>query len=126
MVRPPVIQGSPALPVDPCPPDEIPKNRQPESKPKATRRWKGEWYRDEETKRAHRGPIVAGMERARAQDTRIDRSRVTEREDFQQRFDAVTARIGLEGISRRQATQELVIGCATLKRLLDARPHAAD
>lgn len=120
------VQDCPALPVDPWPPEEISNKRVPESKPKTTRRWEGEWYRDEETKRTHRELIVAGMERARLQGTHIGRPRVTEREGFRQRFEAVIARIGPEGISRRQAAQQLAIGYATLKRLLDARLLSGD
>ena len=60
------------------------------------------------------------MERARLQGKRIGRPRVTEREGFAQQFATVVERIGPGGLSRRQAAQDLDIGFATLKRLLDA------
>ena len=69
----------------------------------------------------HRDLVRAGMERARQQGKRIGRPSVIEREGFHQRFAAVVEYIGREGIPRRQAAQELGIGYATLKRLLDAR-----
>jgi len=66
------------------------------------------------------------MERARQQGKRIGRPRVTERPEFQQRFAAVIQRIGPGGLSRRQAANELTIGYATLKRLMDKRIQPAD
>ena len=67
----------------------------------------------------HRDLVRAGMERARQQGKRIGRPRVSERPEFLQQFAAVSERIGLGLISRRQAAKELAIGYATLKRLLD-------
>ncbi len=65
--------------------------------------------------------VKAGMERARQQGKRIGRPRVTERSEFVQRYAAVIGQLGPGGLSRRQAAQQLGIGYATLKRLLDAR-----
>ena len=64
--------------------------------------------------------VRAGMEWARLRGKRIGRPKVTEREGFLQRFEAVVERVGPGGLSRRQAARELAIGYATLKRLLDA------
>ena len=61
------------------------------------------------------------MERARQRGKRIGRPRVRERPEFEQRFAAAVQRIGLGGLSRRQAARELGIGYATLKRLLDSQ-----
>lgn len=118
-------QDCPRLPVDPWPPDAIRERPRTESKPKTTLGWEGEWYQDEAKKRTHRELVLAGMERARLRGNRIGRPKVTEREGFLQRFEAVIERIGPGGISRRQAAEELAIGYATLKRLLDARPQPA-
>ena len=79
------------------------------------------WYEDAARKQVHRDLVVAGMERARQQGKRIGRPRVSERPEFEQRFATVVQRIGLGGLSRRQAAQELGIGYATLKRLLDSQ-----
>ncbi len=79
------------------------------------------WYEDPARKQVHRDLVLAGMERARQQGKRIGRPRVSERPEFEQRFTAVVERIGLGGISRRQAARELGIGFATLKRLLDSQ-----
>ena len=77
------------------------------------------WYEDPARKQVHRDLVLAGMEQARQQGKRIGRPPVSERPEFKQRFTAVVACIGPEGISRRQAARELGIGYATLKRLLD-------
>jgi DNA invertase Pin-like site-specific DNA recombinase len=77
-------------------------------------------------RQAHRELVKAGMERARQQGKRIGRPRVSERPEFSQRFTAVAERIGLGELSRRQAAKELVIGYATLSRLLDNRPQPLD
>ena len=79
------------------------------------------WYEDSARKQIHRDLVLAGMERARKQGKRIGRPRVSERPEFEQQFTAVVERIGLEGLSRRQAARELGIGFATLKRLLDSQ-----
>ena len=65
--------------------------------------------------------VKAGMERARRQGIRIGRPRVTDRRGFHKRFGAVLERLLTGELSHRQAAQELEIGYATLKRLLDAR-----
>ncbi len=77
------------------------------------------WYEDPARKQVHRDLVVAGMERARQQGKRIGRPRVCERPEFEQQYTKVVERIGLGGLSRRQAARELGIGYATLKRLLD-------
>ena len=64
--------------------------------------------------------VKAGMDRARRQGKRIGRPRVTDRRGFKKRFGAVLERLNAEDISRRQAAQELGIGYATLKRLIDS------
>ena len=82
------------------------------------------WYEDSEMKRIHRELVKEGMKRARQQGKRIGRPRVSERPEFTQQFAAVTDRITLGIISKRQAAKELAIGYATLARLLDAQlPH---
>lgn len=60
------------------------------------------------------------MERAKKAGKRIGRPSVRERDGFAERFEEVTTRIGPGGLSLRQASRELDIGFATLKRLLDA------
>ena len=77
------------------------------------------WYEDPARKQVHRDLVRAGMERARQQGKRIGRPRVSERPEFEQEFAKVLERIGLGGLSRRQAAKELNIGYATLKRLLE-------
>ena len=84
------------------------------------------WYEDSAMRQAHHELVKAGMERARQQGKRIGRPRVSERPEFPQRFAAVAERIGLGDLSRRQAAKELVIGYATLSRLLDNRPQPLD
>jgi len=63
--------------------------------------------------------VKAGMERARAQGHQIGRPRVMDRRGFKGRFGAVLARLHEGKVSRCQATRELKIGYATLKRLID-------
>jgi DNA invertase Pin-like site-specific DNA recombinase len=70
--------------------------------------------------------VKAGMERARRQGHRIGRPRVISRKGFQARFGAVLERLTQNQVSRRQAAQQLGIGYATLKRLLDARSKQHD
>ena len=79
------------------------------------------WYEDSEMRSIHRELVKAGMERARQQGKRIGRPRVSERPEFTKRFASVVERITLGILSRRQAAKELVIGYATLKRLLDSQ-----
>ena len=64
--------------------------------------------------------VKAGMDRARRQGKRIGRPKVTDRRGFKNRFGAILERLTAGDISRRKAAKELNIGCATLKRLLDA------
>ena len=71
--------------------------------------------------RIHRDLVKARMERARQQGKRIGRPKVTERPEFAQRFESVAARLAIGTLSRRRAAKELLIGYATLKRILDAQ-----
>ena len=64
--------------------------------------------------------VKAGMDRARKQGHRIGRPRVTDRKGFSRRFGDILERLSDGDFSRRRAAQELGIGYATLKRLLDA------
>jgi putative DNA-invertase from lambdoid prophage Rac len=66
------------------------------------------------------------MDRARKEGHRIGRPKVTDRAGFNSRFGAVLERMALGQVSRRKAAQELGIGYATLKRLLDARRKRDD
>ena len=61
------------------------------------------------------------MDRARRQGRRIGRPRVTDRKGFNRRFGDILERLRAGNISRRRAANELGVGYATLKRLLDAR-----
>lgn len=99
------------------PPEELAATK----KQPAGRGWHGDWYCEESTRCMHRDLVRAGMDRARQEGRRIGRPKVTERPEFAERFAAVVGRIGPGGLSRRQASKELVIGYATLKRLLDAQ-----
>ncbi len=63
--------------------------------------------------------VKAGMVRARAQGKRIGRPQVTDKRGFNRRFGAILERLNGGEISRRKAAEELGIGFATLKRLLD-------
>ena len=65
--------------------------------------------------------VKAGMERARREGHRIGRPRVMDKRGFRKRYGAVLERLVAGNLSRRQAAQELGIGYATLKRLLDAK-----
>ena len=53
-------------------------------------------------------------------DIKIGRPRVIDRRGFDRRFGDILERLNGERISRRQAANELGIGYATLKRLLDS------
>ena len=64
--------------------------------------------------------VKAGMERARKQGVQIGRPKVIDRRGFKRRFGDILERITEGNISRRQAAEELGIGYATLKRLLDS------
>jgi len=79
------------------------------------------WYEDPVRKGKHAELVRAGMERVRQEGKRIGRPSVIERDGFAQRFATVVERLGEGVLSRRQAAQELDIGYATLKRLIDAR-----
>jgi putative DNA-invertase from lambdoid prophage Rac len=63
--------------------------------------------------------VRAGMERARKQGHKIGRPMVMDRRGFKRRFGAVLERLREGQVSRRRAAEELGIGYATLKRLLD-------
>jgi putative DNA-invertase from lambdoid prophage Rac len=63
--------------------------------------------------------VKAGMARAKQQGIQIGRPKVTARKGFSTRFGDVLERLRQGNLSRRQAAQELGIGYATLKRLLD-------
>ena len=67
--------------------------------------------------------VKAGMDRARRQGHRIGRPRVTDRRGFQASFGAILVRLDKGEISRRRAAEELGIGYASLKRLLDGGNH---
>ena len=74
-------------------------------------------------------PYVSGVlgrsEKPREKGCHAGRPSVWARPGFQQSFGAVLERIQAGSISRRRAAQELRIGYATLKRLLDNRPAVA-
>jgi putative DNA-invertase from lambdoid prophage Rac len=70
--------------------------------------------------------VKAGMDRARRQGHRIGRPRVTDRKGFNSRFGAILDRLARGQVSRRKAAQELGIGYATLKRLIDAQGNRDD
>jgi DNA invertase Pin-like site-specific DNA recombinase len=70
--------------------------------------------------------VKAGMERARKQGHRIGRPKVIDRKGFKSRYGAILERLTHGQVSRRKAAQELGIGYATLKRLLDARSKQDD
>ncbi len=65
--------------------------------------------------------VKAGMDRARRQGKKIGRPKVTDKRGFKRRFGAVLERLDSGELSRRKAAEELGIGFATLKRLLDER-----
>ena len=60
------------------------------------------------------------------QGKRIGRPRASERPEFSKMFAAVAERIGLDGLSRRQAARGLAIGYAALKTLLDTQLQSLD
>ena len=64
--------------------------------------------------------VKAGMDRARRQGHRIGRPKVMDRRGFKVRYGAVLERLRDGSLSRRQAAEELDVGYATLKRMLDA------
>ncbi len=84
------------------------------------------WYEDAGKKHIHRDLVQAGMERARLQGKPIGRPKVTARQGFADTFAAVLEHLDQGVISRRKAADELSIGYATLKRLLDARQQSLD
>lgn len=63
--------------------------------------------------------VKAGMDRARRQGRKVGRPSVTRRPGFQLDLEAVKAEIEAGTLSRRAAAKRLVIGRATLDRLLD-------
>jgi len=74
----------------------------------------------------HRDLVRAGMERVRLQGKPIGRPKVTARQGFADTFAAVLERLDGGVISRRKAADELAIGYAKLKRLLDTRQQSLD
>jgi hypothetical protein len=77
------------------------------------------WY-DYTYQSLHRQLVKAGMERAHQQGEPIGRPRVSQREGFLEQWESTLRRLKSGELSRRRAAQELGIGYATLKRLLDA------
>ena len=77
------------------------------------------WHEDSELKRRHSELTKAGLERARKLGKRIGRPPVTQREGFTQRFAEVVRRMGVEGLTGRQAAKALDISRPTLEKLLD-------
>jgi transposase len=77
------------------------------------------WY-DYAYQSLHRQLVKAGMERARQQGKPIGRPRVSQGEGFLEQWESTLRRLKSGELSRRRAAQELGIGYATLKRLLDA------
>ncbi len=69
--------------------------------------------------------VRAGMERARRQGKRIGRPKVSDNPRFAVPYKKVCDRLRTGELSRRQAAQQLGIGYATLKRLLDDHDRAA-
>jgi DNA invertase Pin-like site-specific DNA recombinase len=65
--------------------------------------------------------VRAGMDRARKEGHRIGRPRVNDRPGFNRSFGDILERLDHGDISRRKAAEELKIGYATLKRLIDNR-----
>ena len=63
--------------------------------------------------------VKAGMERARRQGKRIGRPSVTEKRGFKTKFKLVMKKVSAGELSRRRAAEELCIGYATMKRLID-------
>jgi transposase len=82
------------------------------------------WYEDTHMMAIHRLLVRSGIERARLAGKRIGRPRVTERPEFLERYKSVVNRINNGQLSRRMAAKELVIGYATLKRLMDTHSSA--
>ena len=80
------------------------------------------WYEDSQMMAIHRQLVRSGMNRARQPGKCIGRTRVIERPEFLERYEAVLNRIRTEPLSQRQAAKLLQIGYATLKRLMDAKP----
>ena len=66
--------------------------------------------------------VKAGMDRARKQGHPIGRPKVIDRPGFNRRFGDILERLSRGELSRRKAANELKIGYATLKRLLDSLP----
>ncbi len=79
------------------------------------------WWKDEQAKTDHRERVLAGMRHAWREGKRIGRPPVIERPGFPERFLAASKAMESGNLSRRQAANQLCIGYATLKRLIDAR-----
>ena len=69
----------------------------------------------------HGDRVKEGMEQARHRGKHIGRPSVIERPGFPERLATILERLQREEISRRRAAKELMIGYATLKRLVDRR-----
>jgi putative DNA-invertase from lambdoid prophage Rac len=69
--------------------------------------------------------VRAGMDRARKEGQQIGRPKVIDRPGFNRRFGDILERLDHGDISRRKAADELKIGYATLKRLLDGRNQSS-
>ena len=82
------------------------------------------WYKDPARKGIHAELVRAGMTRARQEGKPIGRPAVIEREGFLEQFAVVIERLAEGTLSRSKAAQELEIGHATLKRLIDAHVAA--
>ncbi len=63
--------------------------------------------------------VKAGMERAKREGKRIGRPSVTEKRGFKTKFKLVMKKVSAGELSRRRAAEELGIGYATMKRLID-------
>jgi hypothetical protein len=117
---------SPVVPADVWPPEKENSRAARPTPPPGPLAGEPVWYEDPEKKLIHRDLVRAGMERARLHGKPIGRPRVTARQGFANTFAAVVERLDQGVISRREAANELGIGYATLKRLLDARQQSLD
>ena len=117
---------SPVVPADVWPPEKKNSRAARPAPPPGPLAGEPIWYEDPKKKLMHRDLVRAGMERARLQGKPIGRPKVTARQGFADTFAAVVERLDQGVISRRKAANELAIGYATLKRLLDERQQSSD
>jgi hypothetical protein len=117
---------SPVVPADLWPPEEESSRSARPKPPPGPLAGEPIWYEDPGKKHIHRDLVRAGMERARLQGKPIGRPKVTARQGFADTFAAVLEHLDRGVISRRKAADELSIGYATLKRLLDALQQPLD